>query len=126
MLHPLIRLAADRPQLIADHLLAYGELAGDELGLALAQWQRRLAWQLAVAVLALAALVLGGVALLLGLQPDGSAPAATALWLVPGAPAVLALLCALAARPGPGVRPFVELRAQLAADAQWLREALER
>lgn len=122
MLHPLIRLATDRPQWLAEHLLAYGELAGDELGLVVAQWQRRLAWQLAAAALAVIAALLGGIAMLLWAATPGIVSAPLALVLVPAGPALLAALCALAARGGPAGRRFAALRAQLDADLQWLRD----
>lgn len=63
--HPLLYLLATRPQWLAEHALAYGGLAGDELALAACHWQRQ-AWLQAVAAgCAVATLGVAGVALLL-------------------------------------------------------------
>jgi len=124
MIHPLVRLVADQPQMIADHVEAYCALAGDELSQAASQWQRRIALQLAAFACAAVALTLGGVALMLwGTALSGSTETPIALWAVPLAPALLALLCGFAARRGPEQDGFAALRAQLTADAQMLREA---
>lgn len=126
MLHPLLRLAADQPPRLLEHLLAYGELAGDELEQAASRWQRRLAWQLASLGLAAVALSLAGVAALLwAALPPASIAAPQALWQVPLLPALAALLCLLAGRARPDGPRFTRLRQRLAADTQTLREAAD-
>lgn len=126
MRQPLLRLAADQPPRLVEHLLAYGELAGDELEQAASRWQRHLAWQLAALALAAIALALAGVAALLwAALPPGAISAPQALWQVPLLPALAALLCLLADRRRPDGPRFTRLREQLAADAQSLRDAAD-
>lgn len=121
MLPPLIRLFVDQPGLLADHAEAWCALVGDELGRAGSAWRRQALLLLVALALGGSALVLAGVAVLLWASVPGLA-AGPALVLVPLLPAVLALLCVLATRIEP-VRPgFGALRAQLAADAQLLRD----
>ena len=46
-MHPLFRLAASEPALLADHLQAYGELASGEALDVLGRWRRAALLQLA-------------------------------------------------------------------------------
>ncbi|HCX82595.1 MAG: hypothetical protein A3E00_17245 [Curvibacter sp. RIFCSPHIGHO2_12_FULL_63_18] len=125
MLHPLFHLIATQPQLLGDHAQAYGELIGTELATQAAALKRRtLLGALALCLLGVAT-VLAGVALMLWvtLVP---APPQTTLWvlaLVPGIPALLALVCGLLARaPSNATDPaFAELRRQVQADMALLR-----
>ena len=125
MLHPLFHLIATQPQLLGDHAQAYGELLGSELATQAADLKRRaLLSALALCLMGVAA-VLAGVALMLWftLVP---APPQSALWaltLVPGVPALLAVVCALLVRsPGSTTDPaFAELRRQVQADMALLR-----
>jgi hypothetical protein len=90
MLHPLLRLALARPDLLADHAGAYAELAVVSAREALADWQvRALGWALLGAGLLLC-LAFGGVALMLH-GAVAAPPVPWLLWAVPLAPAVLAL-----------------------------------
>lgn len=90
LIHPFFRTLACRPDLLADHAGAYAALAQAELGEALRRWRRRLLWLGVAAVLALLALVLGGVALLLmAALPVAQMPAA---WVLAALPATLAAL----------------------------------
>jgi hypothetical protein len=91
MLHPLLRLALARPDLLADHAGAYAELAVVSAREALADWQvRLLGWALLAAGLLLC-LAFSGVALMLH-GAVASPPMPWLLWAVPLAPALLALL----------------------------------
>lgn len=123
MLRPIIRLATERPDWLTEHLLAYGELAGEEIGQAAAEWRRRLAWQLGALVLGAIAFTLAGVALLIGSVAPTAPAANPTLWLVPSLPALAALGCALAARPQAQAASLERLRNQLHADAVALQEA---
>lgn len=126
MLHPLLRLAADQPSRLVEHLFAYGELAGDELEQAASRLQRRLAWHLAALGLAAVALTLAGVATLFwAALPPTAIAAPQALWQVPLIPALAALLCALAGRTRPPGAGFQRLRERLAADGRSLHEAAD-
>ncbi len=125
-LHPLLRLAAARPQWLAVHLGAYAELLADESADAVAAWRRSLLLGAAAALCALLGLSLAGVALLLlAVQPVGAAPTAAPwlLWAVPAAPLGAALLCGMLARRGAAAAPFALLRQQWQDDAALLRQA---
>lgn len=90
MIHPLLRLALARPDLLADHASAYAELAVVNAREAVADWQRRLLGWALLAVGVLLCTVFGGVALML----HGAVAAPVVpwlLWAVPAAPALLAL-----------------------------------
>lgn len=104
MLHPLLRLALARPDLLADHAGAYAELAVVSAREALSEWQARVVgWALLAAGLLLC-LAFGGVALML-YGAVASPPTPWLLWAVPLAPAALALLgWWLARRRGNGSR----------------------
>ncbi|MBK7615418.1 MAG: hypothetical protein IPJ08_13345 [Burkholderiales bacterium] len=121
--HPLLYLLATRPQWLAEHALAYGGLAGDELALAACHWQRQ-AWLQAVAAgCAVATLGVAGVALLLwAVTPAALQPSPWLWWLALGLPAGPGLLCLALARNGQRQRSFAGLREQLQADLTLLRE----
>ena len=120
MLHPLLRLALARPDLLADHASAYAELAAASAREVLADWQMRLlGWALLGAGLLLC-LAFGGVALMLH-GAVASPPTPWLLWAVPIAPALLALWGAwLARRRGDGHRG-VSVAQQFEADLALLR-----
>ncbi|MGD9834924.1 MAG: phage holin family protein [Piscinibacter sp.] len=122
MLRPVIRLATERPEWLAEHLLAYGELAGEELGQAAAEWRRRLVWQLAALVLGAIALTLAGVAALLWIAAHDGATSVAALSIVPAVPAIAALACAALGRPDARATRFERVRGQLQADAAAMQE----
>lgn len=97
MIHPLLRLALARPDLLADHASAYAELAVGNAREAVADWQLRLLGWALLAVGVLLCVVFGGVALML--YGAIAAPALPwLLWAVPAAPALLALVGAWLAR----------------------------
>lgn len=124
MFHPLVKLLATQPELLARHAGAYAELAALQAGEAV----RALRQRTLLAAAAAAALVLGtglaGVALLLvAVVPLQQMPAA---WLLAAAPATPLLLAALlwSLRRQTTVALSMEtLQAQWAADMQLLAEA---
>lgn len=65
MIHPLLRLAATQPQMLADHAEAYAALVGEELGRSAAAAKQRLLLAAAGLCLAVTAAVLAGVAAML-------------------------------------------------------------
>jgi hypothetical protein len=65
MIHPVFRLAAAQPMLLADHVGAYAGLVSEELLLMGMALKRRWMWQLFGAVCAGISVVLAGVAVLL-------------------------------------------------------------
>ena len=123
MKHPLLRLIATRPQLLADHVEAYAALVGDEVGATAAVWKRRALFGATALCLGGVAAVLGGVALMLwAVMPVGGMRAPWALIAAPALPALIALWCALEARRVQGAA-FAELRRQVGIDFSMLRQA---
>ncbi len=124
MLHPMFRLLATQPGLLADHAEAYAELFGTEFASACERWKRQ-ALLRAVALCSLGvAAVLAGVALMLwAVTPAAQLHAAWLLVLVPLLPALLAWWCLQAAADSAADEAFGQLRRQLRADASMLREA---
>ena len=122
MLHPVFRLAAAQPQLLAEHAAGYAELLAEEITLSGHHLKQRLALQMVGMVCLGIALVLSGVALMLwAALPEQSLRLPWLLIATPLAPAllgVLALWWAGSLAPPPA---FTALRAQLAADAELLR-----
>ena len=122
-MHPLLKLIATEPQLLADHAEAYASLVSAEFGTASAALKRR-------AVLGAAALcclgvtaVLSGVALMFwGVIPLANSPAPWVLVVTPLAPALLAVVCLLAARAAGDAGAFDNVRSQVKADMALLRE----
>jgi hypothetical protein len=124
MIHPLFRLVAAEPQMVADHLGGYCELLGDELREFGSGWVRHLLLQLAAIGLFAVAVALAGVAVMLW---AATAPSVLhAPWALPVAPLVPLMAasgCWLAARSGSPAEGFTALRRQLAEDTRLLREA---
>ena len=123
MAHPLLQLLAVRPQLLADHAEAYGELARAELDGMTTEWRRR-ALRGVVGLFALClGIGLAGVALMLWASlPALGPPAWWALTTVPLVPLLVGLWCLLGLSAD-STKPaaFSSLRAQLRADLQLLQ-----
>jgi uncharacterized membrane protein YqjE len=120
MLHPLLSVLVRRPDLVVDHLAAYGTLVHEEACDAGEQLlQRGVAWAIAV-LCAVLFLMLGGTALMLGLLLDQFH------WVLVGVPAIMLVAFGLAvikARQSIPSARFQELKAQLDRDVQALRTA---
>lgn len=126
-MHPLLQLAATRPQLLADHAGAYADLVAAEFGSASAQWQRRAVLGATAFCCAGVAAVLAGVALMLwAVTPPSALLAPWALVAAPLLPAVVALACGVAATTSDPRGGFHVLRQQVAADLVMLRELAGR
>ena len=117
MIHPLLRLVATQPQLLADHAQAYGELLAAEFGNALTLWKRRAMLNaLAMCSLSLAA-VLAGVALMMwAVVPEAHVYAPWALFGVPLPPIAVGLWCLAAARATRESGAFESVWRQIKAD----------
>lgn len=113
MLHPIVSLLMNRPDLVVDHLAGYAELASEEAVQAGDVWLGRLvAWLLTVLLAAVFVALAGGAVMLGAIQQQFH----WALVAVPGTVGLLALLAwHLARRPAVG-RAFGELRHQVQAD----------
>lgn len=122
MIHPLLRLIATQPQLLADHAEAYAGLVSEDLGKTATVWKRRAVYYVvALALLAVGA-VLAGVALLFwAMTPPANMQAPWALAVAPAIPLLIAVFCVILARRE-SVDTFAELKQQAAADLAMLRE----
>lgn len=127
MFHPLIRLLASKPHLVAQHLGGYVDLAAAQAQEAARVLQTRLVWSAgAVAALCTGAL-LGGVALLLvAAVPVDSMPAPWLLLAAPGAPLLIGLLCWLQSRQQAVAWSLEPMRSQLQADVALLAEVADK
>lgn len=122
---PLLRVLASEPDALVEHAAAYADLASDELQELQAHWVRRLLWLAVAAVAGLAALLLGGVALMLwAALPEIDAGRVWLLWVVPLVPGLVAVFGVLAARRIDARPAFGNLRAQLREDMAMVREGL--
>jgi len=118
MLHPIYAALLRRPDLAADHLLAYADLLQLQTqALRQAVIGRSLAWLVILGCGALA-LVFAGTALMLALLLDRYHPV---LVLLPGALALFALGAALLEYRRRPWQAYAQLRAQLDADLAALR-----
>jgi len=124
MIHPLIKLVATRPELVADHLSAYAALIGSEAKLVQSRWTvRLLLTALALCCVGVTA-VLAGVALMLwAVTPSLQGDAVWALWVAPAIPAAVAIVAGLIARKPPAEPAFAAVQEQFEADTRMLSEA---
>jgi hypothetical protein len=124
MFHPLIRLLANRPDLLIHHAGAYAELAAVQAGAAAAELRSRAVLiSAAVAALLLAVTLAGGALLLLAAIPLQAMPAPWLLAAAPATPLLLAAGLTLQLRRQPWAWSAQALREQFAADAELLAQA---
>ena len=124
MIHPLVKLIAARPDLVAGHLGAYADLAALQAAEVALSLRRRAGLVAVASVGALMGVLLLGVAtLLLAVVPLSAMPAPWLLAVVPALPLTVAatLWWQLRGLPWPAALPL--LRGQIAADLALLREA---
>jgi len=120
MLHPLLRLALARPDLLADHASAYAELAVVGAREAVADWQVRLVGWAVLGAGVVLCIAFSGVALMLH-GAVAAPPTPWLLWAVPAAPLLLVLWGGWLARRRPIGSPGVSLAQQFEADLALLR-----
>jgi len=122
MIHPLFRLIASEPQMLASHVEAYSELVAEEVGAVTSQWKKRAALHAVSLVCGIVALVMVGVALMLwAVVPVENMRAPWMLLAAPAIPVVLAVWSHFAAKAPVAEHGFKTIREQLAADAAMLR-----
>jgi len=120
MISPLIRVALREPGLLAEHAQGYSQLARQEYRVWRGRVLRRVRWWSLALLLALAALILTGTALM-----TWAATGAThwLLWVVPAGPWVAAALAAWrATQVSPPEEASARLWDQLDADIQLIKE----
>lgn len=124
MFHPLIRLIAAKPHLVARHLGGYADLVSVQAADAtLALRTRALLAATAGACLVVGVAMAGVAVLLAAVQPVASMPAPWLLLAAPLLPMLAAAAVALQLRRHPAAWSLAALRAQLAADLALLTEA---
>ncbi len=125
MIHPALRLALARPDLIAEHASAYACLLGEGVSKEGDRLKNRLVCQVAAMALAAVALVLVGVAVLLwSALPDTAPIRPWPFWLVPAVPLLAAIALAWLGRDRRSLPSTLSsVGRQLAADAELLRGA---
>ncbi|MDT7835036.1 hypothetical protein [Aquabacterium sp. OR-4] len=124
MFHPLIRLLASKPHLVAQHLGGYVELASAQAQEAARSLQGRLVWSAGAVAGLSAGTLLGGVAALLAAAlPVSAMPAPWLLLVGPALPLAAGAGCAWMARRRPVAWTLAPMREQLAADAALFAEA---
>lgn len=122
MLHPVFRLAASQPQLLAEHAAGYAGLLAEEMTSSGVQFKRRITLQIVGLLGLMVAAILGGVAVLLWASlPATSLQQPWLLWVTPLVPAVLGAWALLAAKGDNASPAFATLREQFAQDAALLR-----
>jgi hypothetical protein len=123
-LHPLLHLVVREPQLLVDHAAGYAEVAMVEAARAAAQWERRVAWQLAAGTALVVAVMLAGVGLMLwAALPPGSIARPGLVAAIPLLPLLLAVAAGFRARRAGALPNFERLRRQAASDLMLLRDA---
>lgn len=119
MLHPIFSVLISRPELVMEHVAGYAALVRDEASTVSGEVaQRAIAWGVAVLCF-IVFLVLAGVAAMLG------AVYGDFHWVflvVPGTALLLGVIAWTVARRRLPQKAFTELRSQLGADAQALRD----
>lgn len=124
MLHPLIRLLATRPHLLAEHLGGYAHLLRVQADDALVLAKVRSSLLAGVVAGAVIGTGLAGVAVMfLAVIPVAQMPAPWALALAPALPIAGAGFCWWLLRRQPPMLGLDLLREQLSADAALLRDA---
>jgi hypothetical protein len=122
-IHPLLRLVATQPHLLADHAEAYAGLVGEEVGKAATVWKRRAALNAIALCAGGVSVVLIGVAVMMWAASADTATmrAGWVLIATPAVPALIALLCFIKGKSD-DTDAFVDLKQQVAADLSMLRE----
>jgi hypothetical protein len=124
MVHPLFRLAAARPQLLAEHVAAYTELLAEELTSTAGLVKQRLVLQAVALAGAAVGAVLAGVALMLwAALPADSLRMPWLLVLTPALPWAIALWAVARSGAVASGDLLPSFRRQLADDAAMLRGA---
>ena len=124
-MHPLLALITSRPQLLADHAEAYGELVSAEMARVSKAWKTQALLNAAALAGLAVAVMLAGVALMLwAVVPPTSLREPWLLIAVPLLPLAAATGCLMAARRRVEPGAFDSVREHVKADLMMLREAV--
>ena len=122
-IHPIVHVAAHRPQLIAEHAKAYGDLLLEEGRRTLSSLVLHAALYAAAGVLGLLGVVFGGVALLLYAAVPGELRNGWLLVALPCASMLIAGACVIVARALPVNVTLDVVGRQVKADIDMIHEA---
>lgn len=122
MIHPLFKLIAREPHLVAEHAQAYAALVSEQMGEAANNLKQRVMLMAVAGVLMFMGILFAGVAFMLWGASQGDMRAPWALWVGPLVPLVAGLGCFLAGKGKPTTGPMDKVREQLSADISMLRE----
>jgi hypothetical protein len=123
MIHPVIKLIATRPDLLAEHAVGYGALFAAQAGEAAQQMRRNLAYVIIAAVCGGVGIGFAGTALLLvAALPLSSMPAAWAMLVIPLVPLAVAVGCLVALKSQPQAWSMDAIKEQFAADRAMFQE----
>lgn len=123
MIHPLFRLIASRPQMLADHVEAYSDLVAQEVDALADGWKRRALLTVVAGVSVALALVFAGIAIMLwAVVPVDSMHSPWVLVSVPAVPLLITLGCWFGLKRTVTTKGFKTVREQFAADVAMLRE----
>ncbi|MGE5865068.1 MAG: hypothetical protein ACM32J_08205 [Rhizobacter sp.] len=124
MIHPLVRLLATEPHLVADHVGAYAALIECEAKEVQRRWTLRLALSVVALVCLVIAAMLTGVALMLwAVTPGLSTGAQWVLGAAPAVPLLVAIAAGLAAKRPSAERAFAGIKAQIQSDLNMIHQA---
>lgn len=124
MIHPLVRLLASEPHLVAEHVGAYAALIESEAKDVQRRWVLRLAVSIVALVCLVIAAMLTGVALMLwAVTPGLSTGAQWMLVIAPAVPAVVAIGAGVVAKRPSAERAFAGIQAQIKSDMQMIHQA---
>ena len=121
MLHPLFSTIIHRPDLLVDHLAAYGALVRQEASNAGSELAARAAAWVSALFAGIIFLGFAGIAVMLGFVTNRFS---WALVIVPGVPLAIALVAFMIARKPLRSEHFPELKAQIKSDAQALHAVI--
>ena len=123
MLHPVLHLIATKPQLLGEHMEAYAELVGVEVGKTTELWKARVAlYGMALFLLAVGTVFTGVALMLWAVVPTINMQAPWLLLIVPLVPLLVGALCVFRAHGEAQNPAFDTLRNQISADLAMLRE----
>lgn len=122
-MHPIFRVIARQPHLLADHAQAYASLVAEQLGEAAQSIKQRAVLMVIAGVLLFLGVIFLGVAFMLWGASDGSMRAPWALFVGPLVPIVAGVACFFAGKGKTMVSPLDKVREQMSADISMLREA---
>ena len=122
MLHPLFSTLIQRPDLLVEHVSAYGALFRQEAKQAGSSLVRRVVAWVAVGVFALVFMLLGGIAVMLGMMQNQFQ---WVLVVVPGVALAMTLIAYVNANTTTQQESFTEFRAQIENDLQVLTQVSE-